>query len=510
MLNKKSIGQVGLINAASAGLGLLYSVVLARSFGVGSDIEIYFASTTLLFLINSLSQSGQLAEIALPVYHRFQHSGGQESASRVLSVVINWMMLIALVLTLAALAGARPLFTASASGFEPEKLEKGIALFRMVCPLLFLEILKSQLTTIVNAEKKFGRIELVNITNQLVSIAFVLLFSPALGIYAVVAGFWLGELVSVGYGLYLIRQTQFRYHPVLRHPGFTLRDMLKNLGYTFSYVVITQIMLLFLNNLITHLPKGQYAVFKYTQLIFTKIQGLLIRPVSVIFFSQFSSAFHSRSQAVRDLVVEASGLGFILSVTVFSWLVALAHPLLGLMWEGEKFDSFHIGLIYTSLVWFSLTVFFNSYALIYRKIAMTLGQVRNQYLGYIAVQLLTMAMLYVCRPLLSLNFILWTYIFNACLLCLVPLLISIRYKEIRIPVSAGKRPPARWMYFVLTILLAFLVREAGFGEGNAARIKQLLLAFPLMTGGSLALAIALGLEEIKWIRPAVSRLLHRP
>jgi len=124
MLNIKSIGAVGVINALSTVLGLLYSVVLARYFGVGTSIEVYFASTTLLFMINSLTQSGLLAEIALPIYHQYQSNDSQDSANRVMSVIVNWLGIMAIVFSLGSFLGAPWLFYWSASGFDAERLEQ--------------------------------------------------------------------------------------------------------------------------------------------------------------------------------------------------------------------------------------------------------------------------------------------------------------------------------------------------------------------------------------------------
>jgi O-antigen/teichoic acid export membrane protein len=121
-------------------------------------------------------------------------------------------------------------------------------------------------------------------------------------------------------------------------------------------------------------------------LIFTKIQGLLVRPVSVIFFSQFSSAYHSGSEKIRHLVEETSRLGFILSTLVFAGILACGDPMLRLLWEGDTFETGAIHQVYTTLCIVSVAMFLNAIALLYRKIVMTLGKIREQYLAYIAVQ----------------------------------------------------------------------------------------------------------------------------
>jgi putative peptidoglycan lipid II flippase len=484
MLNKKSIGVVGLINGLSTLLGLFYSVVLARYFGIGSQIEVYFAATTLLFMINSLSQSGQLAEIVLPVYHKYQNQEGQESANQVMSVVFNWMGLMALVFTLVSFLFAPQLFYASASGFDPAQLEEGTRIFRIIAPLIFVEIMKAQISSMVNAEKRFGKIEWVNILNQLASMGSIVLLTSSLSVYAAVIGLWIGEILALGYGIYVLSKTNFRYHFLFRKPGFKVLSVLGNMTYTFGYVVVTQSYLFYMNNLLTHLPQGTYAIYKYAMLIFTKIQGLLVRPVSVIFFSQFSSAYHSGSEKIRHLVEETSRLGFILSTLVFAGILACGDPMLRLLWEGDTFETGAIHQVYTTLCIVSVAMFLNAIALLYRKIVMTLGKIREQYLAYIAVQLVSAGALFLLRDHIILETILLVFLLNTLFLSSVPVVLTRKYAGSGIPVSLGSEPLKTIFFFLALVALAYFIGQMAQARfaGQPAWLVLLVSGFVFVAG----------------------------
>lgn len=456
MLNKKSISAIAAVNLASTFLGLAYSVVLARYFGVGTGIEVYFAATTLLFMLNSLTQSGQLAEIALPIYHKFQTAEGQQAANKVMSVILNWMAVLAVFFVGLSFLLAKPLFFYSASGFTPEQLEEGTFLFRIISPLLFIEILKSQIAAIVNAEKKFGRIEWINILNQVVSMIFIFLLSGKIQIYSVVAGLWVGEIVAFLYGISILRKTNFEYFLIFRYPKFSLREMWKNMSYTFLYVIVAQSYLYYLNNLVTHLPRGQYAIYKYALLIFTKLQGLLLRPVSTVFFSQFSTLYHEGSARLRHLLNETNSLSFILSTTIFSGIVALGHPMLSLLWEGDKFDAEHIQWVYWALVVNSICLFFNALAIIYRKISMTLGLVKPMYLGFIATQILSILLLYSYGGSVDFIKVYGTILLNTAVLTSVPILVSVLQHEKGIHFGIGENRVGNILYLVFAVAGAVL------------------------------------------------------
>lgn len=511
MLNKKSIGIVALINGFSTVLGLVYSVVLARYFGTSANIEVYFAATTLLFMINSLTQSGQLAEIALPVYHKFQAEEGQDSANQVMSVIFNWMGLIAIGFTLFSFLGAPWLYYASASGFSPDQLEEGVFLFRIISPLLFVEIMKSQITSMVNAEKRFGKIEWVNIINQLTSMAFIVLLSGSWDIYSVVAGLWVGELLAIGYGVYVLSKTNFRYSLRLKKDGFAVGSVLKNMTYTFAYVMITQGYLFYLNNLLTHLPKGQYAIYKYANLIFTKIQGLLIRPVSTIFFSQFSSAYHAGSEKLKHLVEETTSLSFVLSTLVFAGMMAAGHPMLSLLWEGDKFDSESVRLVYLTLTMVSFGLFMNSLALVYRKIVMTLGKVKEQYLAYMVVQVLSAGLLWLLRDHISIWSLVGVYLVNTLFLSAVPVVLAKLHSGTPIPVNLGSSSFRNLLFFVFMVLAAWGLEwsDSSFDFWPKGRMLDLLLsglAFGLV---ALFSAFVFQLNEIRLIKALRSRIASK-
>ena len=73
-------------------LALAYSILQVKYFGSSRTIEIYFAAQSLIYLVTSLTQSGQLAEIFLPEIHKLNNirSG---LGFKALNIVINRMFI---------------------------------------------------------------------------------------------------------------------------------------------------------------------------------------------------------------------------------------------------------------------------------------------------------------------------------------------------------------------------------------------------------------------------------
>jgi putative peptidoglycan lipid II flippase len=97
-----------MLNILGAIVALLNSVVTAYLFGTRREMEVFFAAATMLALVGTLTQTGQLAEAFLPMYHRIRHGLGQQAARTAFSVVLTWMLIGTVVLSM-LLAVASPL-----------------------------------------------------------------------------------------------------------------------------------------------------------------------------------------------------------------------------------------------------------------------------------------------------------------------------------------------------------------------------------------------------------------
>ena len=90
-------------------LGLLYSIIQVHYFGASRTIEIYFAAQSLVYLVTSLTQSGQLAEVFLPEYHKLNNIK-PGLGYKGLNVVINRMVLFGTLLIVLIFVFAKSLY----------------------------------------------------------------------------------------------------------------------------------------------------------------------------------------------------------------------------------------------------------------------------------------------------------------------------------------------------------------------------------------------------------------
>lgn len=387
-IQKKSVALLGILSGLSTVFGLVFSVVLAQCYGVSRDVEIYFAASSLFFVIASLTQSGAITEIALPIYHTHVEKYGRAEAVKLYCQILNWMGLAALIVAVGSALFSSVIIKTFIPGFTVEDQDKARFFFLCISPLFLFEILKSILSTYLNAEKVFGRTELTNVVSQVGNILFIIAFHKQLGAFAAMMGLWFGQVLSFGYALYLAYKTGFRYHFTLFDSRFSIWELLAKIRNTFAYVLATQFYIIGLNAALSLLPTGHYAIFKYATLIFSKTQGLLLHPVTTVFFSQFSKEFAKGTKNLGNLIVQSNRLTILSSIAIISIVFGCGMPAFCWIWLNEKFDMESITLAYRLLLLHYVLLFFNGIGLIYRKVNMALGWVKGLYLTFTLVNVI--------------------------------------------------------------------------------------------------------------------------
>ena len=124
----------------SAILGVISSVITVRLFGASRTIEIFFAAQSLVYLVTSLTQSGQLSEIFLPEYHKLK-SRSQDLGFMGLNVVINRFFVWGVVVIGVVFICAPMLIQIIVPGFNDLEQQQSVLIFRVLLPYLLLQLL---------------------------------------------------------------------------------------------------------------------------------------------------------------------------------------------------------------------------------------------------------------------------------------------------------------------------------------------------------------------------------
>ncbi len=399
----RSIGLVGLVNVATAVVGILQAFVVGRVFGVSSDIEIYFSAIVFYQSVLRLTQTGQISEIFTPTYCELKVSSGQQTAYDLLSVLLNWLIVFAIALSAIAYWIAPWIIPWIVPGFDATRQASCAQMFRAVIPLLGLAIVQSLLQNLMVIEKQFVAPEICRLGCLIVGIILIVSLSGSMGAWVMILAMWVSSLTTLIALGYLLRRHGYRYSLCFSHTEFSVWSIFRNLPSIFGYVLCTQIYSLTLTAGLSLLPQGSLAIFTYARKIISQLRSVLLRPISVVFFSHFSSALAEGDQAVNQLTHKA--LKLTLVVVTFSSVATVAAGNYGLraLWLSEKFPESSVVQTYWVVCILCLLTSLLGMSLIFRKINMAHQLFRRQYVLLTLVSIALAPMAYFLIPIYGLT-----------------------------------------------------------------------------------------------------------
>ena len=135
-------------------VGLVRDVVLGRTLGVSGDADVYSAAFRVPDFLNYLLAGGLLSLTFIPIFSRHLRAGDERRGWESFSDIANFLVAVALPLTLLvgfALPWIAPLY---AGGFDARKQEELVALTRIILPAQLFLMLGAMLSGTLQARDR--------------------------------------------------------------------------------------------------------------------------------------------------------------------------------------------------------------------------------------------------------------------------------------------------------------------------------------------------------------------
>lgn len=374
-------------------LGLVSSIITVRLFGASRVIEIYFVAQTLVYLVASLTQSGQLAEVFLPEFHRLKEVS-EKLGFAGLNVVINRFFLWSITITVLIFLSAPLFMKFTVPGYNLAEQEQAVLIFRILLPYLLLQFFNSFFITVLNAEKKYGRAELLGLTNISINIILLILFYKSLGIWALVISALTGKLLEFIFYIIQLYKIGYKYEFIFSVKEFNHLSFFSTMKATLFYVSASQIYTMILTASISFLPEGVFAVFKYVRTLGNKVDSVFLQPFIILFFTQYSLLVQKRKAVNKKFTKNFNSI-INVNIIVLIGTILIGDIIIDLIWGGKKFDIDDVKLAYVFLIICVITVFISSIGSIYRKMSVTHGKAKKLYFYWSFSQLLSAAFTYI-------------------------------------------------------------------------------------------------------------------
>jgi putative peptidoglycan lipid II flippase len=342
----RTAGLVGSATMASRILGLVREQVLAHAFGASHQMDAFNVAFRLPNLVRDLFAEGAMTAAFVPTFSRTLTREGKDAAWTLGRRAITALLLVTSLIALVGMLFAEPMTRAFAGEFAavPGKFELTVRLTRLMFPFLPLVAVSVAAMGMLNALGRFFVPALAPATFNLASIACILLLvplMPALGVEPVTALAF--AVVAGGLGQVLLQWPQLRAEGFRFRPDFApqdpgLREILLLMGPGTLGVAATQFNVYVSTVLATSQQPGAVSWLNYAfRILYLPIGlfGVSIASASLPLISQHAA--REDTEAVRRTVAHAMRLMLTLTVPASAGLLALAVPIVRVIFERGQF-----------------------------------------------------------------------------------------------------------------------------------------------------------------------------
>lgn len=344
----RSARTVSLAVLGSRVLGLVREQVLAGLFGASREFDAFVTAFRIPNLLRDLFAEGALSAAFVTTFTKKLTTEGDQSAWRLANLVLNALLIVLGVLTLAGIFFAPVLVRLIAPGFAevPGKVELTTQLTRIMFPFLLLVALAALAMGMLNAKHRFGipasASMMFNVGSIVGGVGLAYWFDPRFG-PAAIKGIALGTLVG-GAAQWLIqvpslRRVGYRYALVLdwRDPG--LREIVRLIGPAVVGVSAVQINV-FVNNWFASSWNGGVSwlncAFRLMQFPIG-IFGVAIATATLPTVS--AHAVRGDMAEFRKTLARSLRLATFLCIPSACGLAVLAEPIISVLYQHGKFDA---------------------------------------------------------------------------------------------------------------------------------------------------------------------------
>jgi putative peptidoglycan lipid II flippase len=333
-------------------LGWVRLVVFAQLFDA-AQLDPFFAAFRIPDLIFQLVAAGALSSALIPIVASLLERDDEAHAWRVVSTVIN-LMLIALAALAAVLFLLAPaVMRVIAPGFEGESLEQTIVLTRiMLLSPIFLSM-GAVATSVLNAGGRFAASAVAPSVYNLAIIGGALFLAPTFGVTGLAIGVVAGSLGHLLVQVQPLRRLGFRYEPRIDRDDPESRRALLLMAPRAFGLGASQITFIVVTALASTVSLGAVTDFNYAFILLQIPIGVIGVPLGIVLLPSLSrDAAVGREAEFAGLLTRAVRLLVFVMIPIAALAAVLRHELVELLFGGGRLGPADLDLIATTLLWF--------------------------------------------------------------------------------------------------------------------------------------------------------------
>lgn len=360
---RSHIARNTLVVAISFGLaaaaGLFRNVIIASRFGIGAELDAYYAAFKLPDLLFTVVAGGALATAFIPIFADFLADGDRRGAWRLASAVTNLVVLVVAALAaLAALAAPLLVRTVIAPGFGAAQQAETASVMRIVLISTIIFGISAVQGSVLHGFKHFLLPALAPVVYPLGIAAGALFLAPTMGVQGLALGAVIGAALHLLIKVPGLIYYGFRWWPVLDLRGphaAAVRRVLVLMGPRIIDLAVFQFTLLAMTNLASRLGAGGVSSLEWGWDAMQLPETVIGTAFGLVAFPTLAElAARGDRNGLRSTLGETLRLVIAFSVPAAVGLILLGQPMLALLYQRGAFDSAATDAVYTTLRFFAL------------------------------------------------------------------------------------------------------------------------------------------------------------
>ena len=346
----RSARTVSVAVLGSRVLGLVREQILASLFGASKEFDAFITAFRIPNLLRDLFAEGALSSAFVTTFTQKLTTAGDAAAWRLANLVLNALLIVLSLVTLAGILVAPWLVDLIAPGFRhvAGKAELTVTMTQIMFPFLLLVALAAQAMGLLNAKKQFGipasASMMFNLGSIVGGVAFAYWLDPHFGPRAMI-GMAIGTLIGGAAQLLIqvpsLRAVGYRYAAVLdwRDEGF--RQVVRLIGPAVLGVAAVQINVFVNNWFASYFDNGAVTwlncAFRLMQFPIG-VFGVAIATATLPAVS--AHVARGDVDGFRTTLARSLRLAIFLSLPAACGLAVLAEPIIAVIYQHGRFTSY--------------------------------------------------------------------------------------------------------------------------------------------------------------------------
>ncbi len=349
----RSAAPVAALFALDKGLGVVRDAAIGRAFGASPALDAYYAAFELPDGLFTVVAGAALTTSLIPVLTACIASGDRERVWRLVSVVVNWVLLVVAAVSVAAGVFAPQVIAVVAPGFDVERAALAVRLMRLVLLQTLISSVSGVAMSALQAHQHFLLPAAAPLSYTLGRIAGALLLAPRLGIFGLAWGGLAGTVGHLLIQLSGLLHYRAAWRPVFWHADFPrvlalMGPRVLGLGATYLNFVLPT----FLGS---WLPQGAIAAYEYGWRLMQFPETVIGTALGLTVFPTLAGLANAGDrEGLRRTASWALRLVLALTIPAGVGLVLLGRPFTALFFERGAFDVAATERVYWALQFFAL------------------------------------------------------------------------------------------------------------------------------------------------------------